>query len=347
MNKYITFVYSLKTSFVEKDLATLKLLGYTILEIQSKPHRAFFPFLWNRKMELIKSLFFVCRSMAVIVWFNDYHAFFPLLIARLFRKKSLVIVGGYDAIKDTELHYGIFLKNGLRQTLARWNYILTKQIWVVHKSLAEGCPTAFTLNNTQSGIRVFMPNLKTPIVEVPTGYDPDFWKLERPKQPKTILTVANIGDKRTFQRKGLPLFIALAKRLPDFKFTIVGATFMANKTNTLPPNLTVLGKQPPEALKALYNTHYYYFQGSKIEGLPNVLCEAMLCECVPIGNAVFGIPDAIGETGMLFQGISDMEDIVSFLEKPQTNIPNNARKRIIQRYHQELRTNYFINILET
>ena len=51
-----------------------------------------------------------------------------------------------------------------------------------------------------------------------------------------------------------------------------------------------------------------YFQRAKVfcqfsfsEGLPNTLCEAMLCECIPVGSNVNGIPKAIGDYGYILQ----------------------------------------------
>ena len=67
-----------------------------------------------------------------------------------------------------------------------------------------------------------MPHLKTKIEEVPTAYDSNFWKKTNSKKPKTVLTVANISDQRTFERKGIPQFIEIAKALPDFEFTVAG-----------------------------------------------------------------------------------------------------------------------------
>ena len=38
----------------------------------------------------------------------------------------------------------------------------------------------------------------------------------------------------------------------------------------------------------------------------------MLCECIPIGNKVFGIPEVIGDTGFIFEGTKDIDKVCSF-----------------------------------
>ena len=41
----------------------------------------------------------------------------------------------------------------------------------------------------------------------------------------------------------------------------------------------------------------------------------MLCKCIPIGSKVFGIPDVIGRTGLLFDSKEGLEKITAFLKK--------------------------------
>mgnify|MGYP001237220882 CR=1 FL=1 len=106
-------------------------------------------------------------------------------------------------------------------------------------------------------------------------------------------------------------------------------------------NLTLLDKQTRDQLKDLYGTHSYYFQGSIIEGLPNVLCEAMLCKCVPIGRRVFGIPEAIGNTGLLFDSKESLEKITSFLRDNNNKRGLMAREQIIENYPIKRRRNAF------
>ena len=335
----VTLVCNTKNSFVIKDVKLLEEIGYKVLLIYSPAYRDPFRFLANRLKEFILSLFYLPQSVALFSWFNDYHTTLPLFIARIFKIPSTLIIGGYDAVANSSMNYGIFLKNNFRQALAKWNYKKTKSIWVVHKSLAEGCSFAEIDSETISGIKVFIPELRTPIIEAPTAYNSSFWKNEQSKIPKTVLTVANISDQRTIRRKGIPLFFKLAERLPNYQFTLAGIA--GPIFEPLPNNVILIGKKSKEELKALYGSHMYYFQGSKIEGLPNVLCEAMLCECIPIGNRVFGIPDVIGATGLVFDAGKGLDEVVSFLKSEQKDFAIKARKWVKNQYSLKRRKEQF------
>jgi len=63
------------------------------------------------------------------------------------------------------------------------------------------------------------------------------------------------------------------------------------------PNVEFLGPLSQDELIPYYQRAKVYCQLSMREGLPNALCEAMLCECVPVGTRYCGIPTAIGDTG--------------------------------------------------
>lgn len=345
--KNITLVYSQRNTFVLKDIALLEQLGYNVLSIQSPPHSDAFRFIWNRIKEFFLGFFVVVRSEAVFSWFNDYHSTAVFLWAKYLNKQSILIVGGYDAVASPKLNYGIFLKENLRQSLARWNYKQANEIWVVHKSLAQGCVKARQQDGTQSGIQHFIPEETLTIREVPTAYNSDFWKKEGHKNKKGIITVANISDERTYQRKGIPLFINLAEALPEYQFTIVGIQKPAKYQRTLPTNISLLGTLDREALKNEYSQHQFYFQGSKIEGLPNVLCEAMLCECIPIGTNVFGIPDAIGTSGHILETTDNLESVISFIKTLEDPIllGRKARKRIKEHYPVSRRETAFKKVL--
>ena len=194
MKNTITFVYPIKRSFVQTDLRILSELKTKVFEIHSPPLKGF-QFFTNRAREIFLSIRFVFKSNHLICWFNDYHSFFPLLISNLFMKKTILIIGGYDAIVDKKSKHGLFYKKGLRTIIGKLNYMLAKEVWVVHKSLESGCQQAYYDNGIISGIRNLINKKKLNIKEVSTGYDSEFWKKTKSQIRNSVVTVAFFNSK--------------------------------------------------------------------------------------------------------------------------------------------------------
>lgn len=343
--KKISFVYTLPTSFVIKDIETLKSIGYQVFEIVSPPLKNIFLFSINRIKELLKGTFVIPRSNCIVIWFSDYHAFIPLIISRVFSVKSIIMVGGYDAVSDQEINHGVFSKNNLRQKIVKMNFKLASQIWVVDETLSKGCNNAFLQNKINSGLINWMPKIEKKIKTVPTSYSSSFWKRSLLKLPKTVLTVANFNDSRVLKLKGIPLILKLARELPSFNFRVVGLKSESMiPLDIRPSNVELIKTKNKTELRDYFSESQYYIQASRLEGLPNSLCEAMLCECIPIGNAVFGIPKAIGNTGFLFNGIKDIEQIKLFLNGKHHKTGIAARQNIIDLFNEEKRVKEFKKI---
>ena len=340
MKKNATIVYTIKRSFVKSDISILEALDYNVFQIQSTPKKTILSFVINRIKEKIKSISYVSRSRIVIIWFNDYHAFIPILFSKLFFKKSVIVVGGYDAIVDKKYRHGLFFKKGVRSILAKINYSLVSEIWVVHKSLEKGCSYANEKFNIVSGVRNFSKNKKLLIKEINTGYDTRFWNYDTKDEKTGVLTAAFFSDERVINIKGLQIFNKLAFLIPEFSFTIVGETkIQIDDFIDLSPNIKVIGVQTKTQMKEFYQKHKFYFQGSRLEGLPNSVCEAMLCGCIPIGSRVFGIPDIIGNTGILFDTEKDLAHVKDFmLSELGEKESKRARNRIISKFDISKRT---------
>ena len=333
-SKRCLLVYPIANTFVDKDLTILNDLGVLVHAHQVKPSKNPLLFLFRQFWLLILSLWKTPRSHRVVSWFSDYHSLFPLLVAKLFGVPSLVIVGGFDAVSDPANAYGIFHKKGIRQQIARWNYQLADRIWVVDATLQNGCKSAESRDGIVSGLHYWMPEL-TPKIEVtPTGYDPNYWRKTKEKKSNTILTVASISSDKVIHRKGIPLFLEMAKACPDWTFTIAGdADGRLAKQFSLPNNVRILGRLSSDALVQLYSEQQCYFQASRVEGLPNVLCEAMLCECIPIGQKAFGIETAIGDSGLLFETRPTAEIFQKMLSEAQQMDSSLCRNRITEKFH--------------
>lgn len=334
MKKNVTVVYSVERSFVKSDISILEALGFRVYKIHSRPEKNLLFFLLNRIREKLKSILFISRSKVLISWFNDYHSFIPILFSKLFFKKSIIIVGGYDAIVDNKNNHGLFFKSGIRSAIAKLNYKMVNEVWIVHKSLENGCDFAKQKFNIISGVRRFTSKKNIVIKEINTGYDTRFWNYDQNEEKTGVLTAAFFSEKRVINIKGLNIFNKLASLLPNVNFTIVGESgIRISDFINLESNIKVMGVQTKSQMKKLYQNNKFYFQGSRLEGLPNSLCEAMLCGCIPVGSRVFGIPDAIGKTGILFDTEKDLDKIVEFINSDfgVTDFKK-ARNQVVRKY---------------
>src|SRR6266498_4524310 len=61
----------------------------------------------------------VQRADLVFGWFASWHTFWPFTFARLLRKPSLLVVGGFDTANVPEIGYG-YQQGGARRHLAAW-----------------------------------------------------------------------------------------------------------------------------------------------------------------------------------------------------------------------------------
>ena len=243
----------------------------------------------------------VLGSDVAYCWFGSVYAAFAVFLTKLLRKKSVIVLGGVDASKDAEINYGIWLI-WWKAFLLRYAFRRADRLLAVDPFLQKEAARLAGYNGAN-------------ILTIPTGYDPEMWS-EGGKKDAMILTVASCENMWRFKKKGLDKLFDAARALPNIPFVVVGVhpSFVPELNAIRPANVSVISYVPRSDLPGYYQRAKVYCQPSFTEGLPNSLCEAMLCGCIPVGTRVGGIPTAIGETGYLVE-YRDQAGLVAALQQ--------------------------------
>jgi len=326
----ILFVYIDFSTFVQADFEILSSFA-NVSKYQFKPVKG----LVRTGFELLKELIFLIfrgyKYDSVFIWFSDYHSLLPVLFATIFRKKSFVVIGGYDVASLPEFKYGA-LSNPVRAFFSRKTLKLASMNFPVAEALKKK-------------ILEINPDAKAEVLA--TTQDAEKFSFEEYERPKRIVTVSGTKNYQRLMVKGLDRFRELALKLPEFEFQLIGATeAVRHYFEPLPVNLILLPAANFDQMIQYYRNASFYAQLSRSEGLPNALCEAMLCGCIPIGTDVGDVRHAIGETGLII-GEWAPETLTEFIRINHNNnlLRDAARARIMDLYPPEIRKEKFLTFL--
>jgi glycosyltransferase involved in cell wall biosynthesis len=273
----------------------------------------------------------------IVCQFGGYHSFGPALFKRLFRKKLIIIVGGYDAVALPQIRYGGFQNKWMKKALI-YSYTNADLILPVHHSLMFSTQQYAPESPTHQGIRHFIPQLKTPHIEIPNGYNAEQWPMHAVgTREKICITVAGgLTENRRYTLKGIDMVMSAAEKLPEFKFIIIGGEV----SHTL-KNVEFVNEVKNEALSSYFNQAMIYLQLSLSEGFPNALCEAMLSGCIPVVSNIAAMPTIVGNEGYVIEK-KDIDLIVSTIKQipsiHSVEKMSRVRNRISNEYTEERRT---------
>lgn len=140
----------------------------------------------------------------------------------------------------------------------------------------------------------------------------------------------------------------MAPFFPDCEFTILGVND-PNIFPNLPANVKAVPSVKNDELIAIFSSQEFYLQLSMAEGFPNSICEAMLCECIPIGSDVFSIPEIIGDSGFVLKK-RDIQLLKQLIEQAlvsdEPSLMKKARTRIADNYTLEMRDTKLLQLCE-
>jgi glycosyltransferase involved in cell wall biosynthesis len=311
---------SRNASFIQTDLQILQ-KHFNVRTIDS-PTSARHPI--HSLNVIINMIMGLVWADVCFIWFADFHAYLAVRLSRLLRKRSVVVVGGYEVARLPEIGYGALQNPSLAR---RVKYTLNHADCVL--AVDEGLRAEAVKEIHVSGEN---------ILSVPTGYDHERFKPFGAKE-EIAVTVAFFKTWQRIQLKGIDTFVKAARLLPEIKFIVVGGALEG--IELLEPisssNVELIGYLPQDMIIPLYQKASVYCQLSMVEGLPNALCEAMLCECVPVGTRTQGIISAMGETGFYARYGDPVSTASAILRALNSDRQRDARARVVELFTLERR----------
>lgn len=336
--KRVLYFYTAESPFVEKDIE--------ILNSEFEVVKFFFNVYDKKKIYLIllRQFFFLLKNtlfcQMTVTQFAGLHAVFPVLFAKFFFKKSVIVSGGTDCVSFPSINYGNFSnKNNAKLTTICFNN--TSLILPVHESLMYTDYTYQPNDYKHQGIKQFIPQLKTKFEVVYNGYDNSYWfnKSASKNKASFITVLGHVNSKFTLLLKGIDLYIEVARKFPEGIFTIIGGSSI--HIDDKPNNLVLLSNIWGSKMIDVYSEHQFYMQLSMSEGFPNALSEAMLCECIPIVSNVGGMSDIVSDSGYILKhkNINELYELVNTAlnNVELLKLGKKARQRVVENYTFEKR----------
>ena len=315
-----------KDSFVGQDLRLLQ-KHYDVIQYHYKPDTAGMKYVqWLARN---RNRYDLCY-----VWFGGQHATIAVLLSKILRKKTIIIVGGYDTTYIPEIKYG-FLSTPMRFLYAWFHFSLANYVIPVAESLKDNI-----VKNVKAGGKN--------TITVPVCHDTEFWRCSTGKSDDIALTVAFVNNTAIARLKGITTLIEAARLLPEIRFEIIGVQEPAftELSKISPKNVTILPLMDKKELRTHYCRAKVYLQLSMSEGLGNALCEAMLCGCVPVGTRAGGIPTGIGDTGF-YVPYGDEKATAEAVRKAMSSGNGTlARERIKGMFPLEMRERKIVELIE-
>ncbi|MGQ9631103.1 MAG: glycosyltransferase family 4 protein [bacterium] len=272
----IYFLHTGIVSFIRKDLEILR----SRHEVKDESN-------FRRALRNIwRNLKGVVGADCVFCWFGSLHFLFPAILAKILRKKLVIVSGGYDVANVPEIRYGS-MRGGMKTSIARFMFRLADRVLCVSES------------GRRDVIRnVGVPHWKSKVIY--PGFLPPSHKSTIDEKENLVVTVGGVSESN-LKRKGLITFVRSAAYLPEVPFVLIGE-WKDGAIDLLKaiasPNVEFTGRVSDKKLNEYLRRAKVYVQVSAHEGFGCSLAEAMLWGCIPVVTDRYSLPEVVGDTGI-------------------------------------------------
>lgn len=294
----------------------------------------------SSQIKMTKKLFDIRKDFDIVIFFlGPYFYQSPILLAKIFRKK-VVVIATVSNVKSAEVDHNRFMSI-INKMLDEFNYTLSD------------CIIADSENVHSLGLNQFINK----IAYRPRYVNLDFFKVNK-KVEKRGNQVGYIG--RFSKEKGITNFVEaiplILKENKNVNFFIGGGGVLSKeieeKIRSYQSNkINLFGWVPHDELPMRLNELKLLVIPSYTETGPFIALEAMACGTPVLATKVGLIPHILkdGETGFILDDNSPeciCENVIRALEHPNLDeIANNARKVIEERCNYEVAVRKYGEIL--
>jgi glycosyltransferase involved in cell wall biosynthesis len=278
----------------------------------------------------------VLRADLVFGWFASWHTFFPITLAWLLRKPSVLIIGGFDTANMPDIGYG-YQRGGLRRAASRW---------IMRRARRLVTNSRYSLSEIERNTPI--PPERVTVIH--HGVPDPFGELPPAPKERMAMTVGAI-DRTTLVQKGQRPFVEAAARLPDVRFVFAGKWLdgaVEELRDGASENVELTGWLSDEDLRDAYRRAAVYVQASRHEGFGLAVAEAMLAGCVPVVMDVTAMPEVVGDAGVLISS-QDADAVAAGVKRALELGPEaqgRARERILTEFPMERRREGILRVVE-
>jgi len=320
----ILFVHYKAPTFAQRDLEILA-SRHHVRAVDSQLS-------WRYLVETLRGILW-CDL--VFCWFGSFRALLPALMAKVFRKRCVVVAGGYDVASEPEIDYGN-MRGGIRRLVGTTVF-----------RLADRVTTVSRFNTEEARHNANIPEEKIDFI-----YH-GFPGLDSGSVTKDnlVITVGSVNA-TTLKKKGIDLFLRAVSLLPpSVECCMIGqiAPEVADLCQRLSGGRVhftgyVAGPLDGELHRWLSRAKVYV-QISRHEAFGCAVAEAMLHKCVPVVSRQGALPEVVGDCGLYVDDLSPEGVAQRIQEALASDLGERARKRVQSEFPLALREQKLLDLV--
>ena len=192
----ILFIRISKSSFIQKDLELLR-KHFDVRVVDFVLSRKNLKRTLKIPFDMIKGVLWADITFS---WFAAMHAYFTILLSKIFNKKSIVVAGGYDVANEPNINYGLMrFPKSIGARMAKFALKHADKVLAVSEF------------NKKEALNYVDPNKIELVYNV---VDCDKFKSQGEKDNDLVITVGGVTS-NNLKTKGLEFFVKTAEYLPN------------------------------------------------------------------------------------------------------------------------------------